>query len=122
MGGHQMEAPMQHRRRKYLGLFGLITIMTLLVFVAWYRVSRPTVSLESLRRIDIGMRESEVRALLGDPDTRFPSRDARQRTYMWDPDYYCVIITFDQEGEVIAHSWDGQPPSWWDRLRRRLGY
>jgi hypothetical protein len=106
----------------FLGALGLFLIGTgLVLFWLDDRVSE-----DSYCRIENGMNQSEVAAILGTPTKEPKPPGAKIETHHWHGDVYQITVWFDEEGLVVGKSSEWrvagkQTPSLRKRLRTLLG-
>jgi hypothetical protein len=82
-------------------------------------------------RIEIGMTQPEVEAVIGRPPQTW-WRGPDPLTDNSPPDYHTVLLWSDTECDILVYldrdgrgigreGVGGRPPSWYDRVRQRLG-
>ena len=94
----------------------------------------PGVTWANVERIRVGMTQPEVEAIVGRPPQTYwrgpmPLSDnsppAYHRALLWSDMECDILVYLDRDGRVIAHEGVGsvgtKPPTWWDRLRKRIG-
>src|SRR5262245_10292063 len=121
---------MRKRRLVWIGLLGLAVLIAGWVLLAL--LSSNPLNAEHCARIYDGMSEREVEAMLGgpahesepilevDPDTGEP-RPSKMVIRRWFGGGGSIVLITDEAGTVSAAAYYPSP-SFWDRVRRWLGF
>ena len=123
-------------RRRNLRLLGVVILVGLVALCAYLARPYPPVSgvsYANVERIKPGMSRAEVIAILGiEPQQELHGREGQitpntlpeyHKALMWSDAECDIWVYLDREGKVIAREGVGGrgSPTWFDRLRRRLG-
>lgn len=119
---------MRMRASRRVGLVVLLGVGVLCAYLTWSKPVTPGVTLENARRIRPGMTYAEVRELMGCPPWIPSDEDAErlppgvETDRVWMGDGVGVLVVLDGDGRVTGKDVrGGPPPTWFDRLRQRLG-
>jgi len=92
---------------------------------------RPGVTKANFDRIEIGMTEAQLEALLGRKSAqsidvekimRALYRDSKERHFIWTGVYGTAVIRIDEDERVVAPQWQDRGPTLFQRLRSLLPF
>jgi hypothetical protein len=125
------------RRRAYWiagVVIALAGLMALCAYLGRPYPPGPGVTWANVERIEVGMTQSEVEAVVGrSPHTwsrgSMPITDTSPPRYhkvlLWSDMECDILVYLDRDGRVIGREGVGsvgtRPPTWHDRLRKRVG-
>jgi hypothetical protein len=119
----------------FLGaIFALVGFAVLCAYLGRPNPPGPGVTWANVERIDVGMTEQEVEAIVGRPPQTWshgpmPLSDnspvGYHRVLLWSYMECDILVYLNREGRVIGREGVGSvgstPPTWCDRLRKRVG-
>jgi hypothetical protein len=119
------------RRWIVCGVIALAGLVTLCIYLSRAYLPKPGVTWGNVQRIEPGMTQPEVEAVLGRPPQTWsrgpiPITDNSPPGYhtvlLWSDMQFDILVYLDGSGRVIGREGVGSCPlSWYDRLRHRLG-
>jgi hypothetical protein len=122
-------APMKRNWRVVVEVIGLVGLVLVALYLGRQYPPGSGIHWSNLERIDNGMSRAEAVAMIGfPPQTEWPGDPiglgppATQTTLMWSGDECDIWVFLDGNDRVIGRQGIGNfPPSWFDRIRNRLG-
>jgi hypothetical protein len=129
------------KRRRLLGLVAVVAVVGLTAHQGWRTLApQHRINHHSFEQIQKGMTRAEVEAVLGVPPGSYslgsaaalpnaPGDQPTRRLAVWQSDAadgrLCVLFDADWPEGLVAEKLFveyAQPPSWWQRVRGRLGW